>query len=334
MLDEALERFARTGPEFGGGLSNHGPMAAEALVRLGHADAVPRWVGAYLPKLEDAAVHRRRITDWRADLGRRRRAGDWAAYFENELEEAPWQDVLARWWPRLLPGIAAGATHGVIRTAHAVRGVAEHDHPVRRTELAHALAYWAAAYAELPGRPEATGTLPLDAAVAALPSHDVDHSGLIVDSMTALSGAPAFPAAVAALRPPADPAAAVHELTAAFAGLFLRRGGRATITWIHSVTAPAAVASIVPHLPAATIRPTHDALWHVGAAIHSAFSRISPHEPLPAGPPPGRDDLAERAVAHGDEHVIKLTEACLREHALSGDPIFLHAAAAGLRRLS
>lgn len=28
-LDESLARLAVTGPEFGGGLSNHGPMAAE-----------------------------------------------------------------------------------------------------------------------------------------------------------------------------------------------------------------------------------------------------------------------------------------------------------------
>jgi hypothetical protein len=33
------------------------------------------------------------------------------------------------------------------------------------------------------------------------------------------------------------------------------------------------------------------------------------------------------AVATGDEHAIKLTEACLRLHAETPDPVFLHAAA-------
>ena len=33
-IDEALEMLEGTGPEFTGGLSNHGPMAAEALVAL------------------------------------------------------------------------------------------------------------------------------------------------------------------------------------------------------------------------------------------------------------------------------------------------------------
>ena len=48
MLDEGLSRLAVTGPEFRGGLSNHGPMAAEALVRLGRADAVEHWLDGYL----------------------------------------------------------------------------------------------------------------------------------------------------------------------------------------------------------------------------------------------------------------------------------------------
>lgn len=33
-IDEALEMLEGSGPEYTGGLSNHGPMAAEALVAL------------------------------------------------------------------------------------------------------------------------------------------------------------------------------------------------------------------------------------------------------------------------------------------------------------
>ena len=51
-LDEALERLGQFGPEFGGGLSNHGPMVVEALVRLGRSDAVASWVDDYVGRLE------------------------------------------------------------------------------------------------------------------------------------------------------------------------------------------------------------------------------------------------------------------------------------------
>ena len=54
VLDEAYERLHRTGPEFGGWLSNHGPMAADALARLGAADQVHRWVDGYARRVDAA----------------------------------------------------------------------------------------------------------------------------------------------------------------------------------------------------------------------------------------------------------------------------------------
>jgi hypothetical protein len=332
-FDEALQRFERTGPEFGGGLSNHGPMAVEALVRLGFEDAIPGWVSGYLPRLEDRPGAGGRIANWREALGDQRRVGDWTAYFEHRLTEAAWRDVLAEWWPRLVPGLAAGATHGVIRTAHAVRGMAELETGTRRAELAHALAYWAAAYHELPGTPRTAGRRSLEAAVAALPALAGPRTGLIKDNLGALATVPEFAGAVTALRPPVDVQAETHELARTFAGVFLARGRRAPITFLHAVTAPVAVASVLGELPVACRRPTYDALWQVTAAIHSAYSAGTTVEPPPSHDPPSAGDLAEQAVANGDEHAIKLTEACLREHTRTADPVFLHAAARGIELL-
>ncbi|MGH2577752.1 MAG: questin oxidase family protein, partial [Actinomycetota bacterium] len=108
ILDEAYERLHVTGPEFGGdeegdnGLSNHGPMAVEVLVRRGHEVDVPRWVDAYMPRLEELPEAGDRITGrtWRDALGDGRRVGDWTAYFSNQMTEHQWRDVLATWWPR------------------------------------------------------------------------------------------------------------------------------------------------------------------------------------------------------------------------------------------
>ncbi|MGH3771525.1 MAG: hypothetical protein ACRDRW_09040 [Pseudonocardiaceae bacterium] len=68
--------------------------------------------------------------------------------FERELAGEPWADVLARWWPRLLPGMSGALTHGMIRTAHAVRAIAlaSDDDRLQRDKLAHGLGYWAARY--------------------------------------------------------------------------------------------------------------------------------------------------------------------------------------------
>jgi hypothetical protein len=334
-LDEGLNRLAATGPEYGRGLSNHGPMAAEALVRLGRADAVEHWLDGYLRRLDGPPRPADRVTDetWRDALGKLNRVADWEAYLRAELANEPWRDVLARWWPRLLPGVAAAATHGIIRTSHAARSLAaaedaESSGP-RHDELARALAYWAASYVELPGGARPGGDLDVAAAVRALPVlPEPPAGGLIsVRLTTGLAAQPGFGAASARLRPPADPAAALRDLAAEFTRIFLGYGRGQPITFLHAVTAPVAAYSALPLLPPGLARPTYDALWQVAAALYSVHAGGVAPEPLPAVPPPPPDDLAGLAVASADEHAIKLTEACLRLHAELPDPVFLHAAA-------
>ncbi len=123
ILDEALERLHTSGPERLGRLTNHAPMAVEALTARGRPEAVHKWLDLYAPKLEEFPARVAPVTDadWHTALGDPRRAADWIAYFHRQLDEHPWREVLARWWPRLLPGMYGGSTHPVIRVGHAVR---------------------------------------------------------------------------------------------------------------------------------------------------------------------------------------------------------------------
>jgi hypothetical protein len=331
VLDESLARLAATGPEFGGGLSNHGPMAAEAMIRLGRPDDVEPWLDRYIRRLEEPPRPADRITDqtWRDALGVRRRVADWELYLRDQLADQPWQQALARWWPRLVPGLAANATHGIIRTSHAARSLAAAESSERLDELARGLAYWAAGYLELPGAPGSGGDLDLDAAVSGLPvaAGPVPPGPITARIRAGLAGEPRFPAAVAALRPPAYVPADLHTLATAFAGVFLVYGRRQPIAFVHAVTAPVAARSVLPLLPADLARPSYDALWQAAAALYSAFAADTVPEPVPAAAPPAPDILADQAVATGDVHAIKLTEACLRLYAELPDPVLLHAAA-------
>jgi hypothetical protein len=336
VLDEGLSRLAATGPEFRGGLSNHGPMAAEALVRLGRANAVEHWLDGYLKRLEDAPTPGDRVTDatWRDALGKLNRVADWEVYLRAQLAEEPWRDILARWWPRLLPGVAAAATHGIIRTSHAARslaGAGEAGDEERRDELARALAYWAASYVELPGGARPNGTLNAAAAIRALPVLDGPAPGdMITDRLkNGLPRLPGLSSALAALRPPAgnDTGRDLRDLAGEFTRVFLGYGRGQPIVFLHAVTAPVAAYSVLPLLPRQLARPTYDALWQVGAALYAVHAGGVTPEPLPAASPLAPGDLADLAVATGDEHAIKLTEACLRLHAETPDPVFLHAAA-------
>ena len=221
--------------------------------------------------------------------------------------------------------MAAAATHGIIRTSHAARSLATaEEDDQRRDELARALAYWAASYLQLPVTARPGGTLDPATAIRELPVLDrPDRGGMITARLEeGLPRAEGLDNAVAALRRPAA-GPGLRALAAEFTRVFLGYGRAQPITFLHAVTAPVAAYSALPLLPPELARPTYDALWQVGAALYAVHAGGVTPEPLPATTPPQAEDLADRAVATGDEHAIKLTEACLRLHAEIPDPVCL-----------
>ncbi|MFF5054323.1 hypothetical protein ACFY1S_14185 [Micromonospora sp. NPDC000663] len=335
ILDEAYERLHRTGPEYEGWLSNHGPMAVEALTRHGHQQRVHRWLDGYLGRLDELPRGLHPIADWRTALGDAKRAGDWLAHFDSELREHPWREVLGTWWPRLLPGIAAGATHGVIRVGHAVRALeADDTTPHRITELAQALGYWAARWQPVPGADRlvadptaAREQVDIDAALAGVPRID-DQSGGVRDRLGRLARVPRWEPALAALRPARTPAEAQRGLTTLVhrAGLnYLRYGHASPVMLVHAVTAPTAVLRTLPALDRALWAPSLAAAWAATAAMTSVYAPtdgIAPPTVTAATPA----EVFARAARHGDEHVVKLADAVLDAHAATGDERLLTAA--------
>ncbi|GAA2066639.1 questin oxidase family protein [Streptomyces albiaxialis] len=315
-LDEALERLHRTGPEREGWLTNHAPMAVEALVRHGQAGTVHRWLDRYRDKLEDMPAPTGPVTEanWREHLGDPRRLADWALFFTRQVEERPWRDVLAEWWPRLLPGISGAATHPVIRTGHAVRTLLSEEEArsgattrPRRAELGHALGYWAARHLTLSGVRELPAPRSAAAGLDAVPLVE-DQSGGIVARLERIAGLPARPG-----PQDLDAAAAEAEIAGVVRAATLRYATHAhgsPVMLVHAATAPNAVLRTLPALPPGLWGPSLDAAWTVSAAVTAVYG---PSEPAPA-PDPGRatpEDVFARAVAHGDEHVIKLADTAL-----------------------
>ncbi|MGE5828091.1 MAG: questin oxidase family protein [Micromonosporaceae bacterium] len=332
-LDEALLRLHETGPEFAGWLSNHGPMVAEAMVRRGHGAAVHRWLDGYLTRLDQAplALDRIEADDWREALGDPTRLGDWRQFLLNELTEQAWPTVLATWWPRLLPGIAASATHGVIRTGHAVQGLRSGATPARVAELGHALAYWAARWQPVPTAAP-VGALAAASALAEVPRVPRQDGGINarLEQLGELDG---FVPALAALRPAsgrAEVATRLAEVVAAATRAFLTYERDGNIMLIHAATAPAAVLRTLPALPAQLWQPSLDAAWAASAALVAAYAGPQTPPPAPPEPVPDGDDAAAevfaRAVEHGDEHVVKFADTAADVHFRDGDPAALAAA--------
>jgi hypothetical protein len=288
-VGDAFERLAGFGPEWGPGFAFHAPMAVEAMAALGHGAEVPRWLAtnrqvrsysslppAHSPLRGDLEP------EWRAALGDFGRFTDWTRMFDVELAAAPWTDVVARWWPRLLPGLFGPLGHGMIRTAHAVRALDSVPAPTPALlhELAQGLAFWAARY----WAPRVPGP-----------------------------GASEL-AALAAGPPPADVRAGVFAVAVTGARILADRAPNPTVPLIHMITIPAAVDLALPALPAELHAQSYR---HAVAAAAATLAQFGAH--LGAAPlvPAGAElpDLAAcvgNAVDSGDEHAMKLADVCVR----------------------
>jgi hypothetical protein len=332
-LDDALTVFAATAPNYGQlGLANHGPMAAEALDHLGRPDAIEGWVAHYRSRLDAAPPPGVPLSDdaWPGALGDEARYPEWLALFERELADRPATAVVGEWVPRLLPGTVGAATHGLIRTAHALRGLGGADTPPRRLELASALAFWGSSYQELPGPPLLIGRQRVPEALAALPylPEDAPRQLLISDMVAQVTAiADEFEQGVSSLAGGAGSTVLLDQLASGGALAYLRNAdGGGAIGLLHSVTSPLACELLLPWLDAGD----HDAAlgyaWQAVAALHVAYA-LDRHGPAPARGASSSDALIDLAIASGDEHAIKLTEAALRAYKRCGDPTLLWAAA-------
>lgn len=275
--------------------AEHGPMVAEAISTLGRNAAVGPWVESYKanhrhlpPPPKKDAIDPANESNWRTALGAAPRMLDWLDLFRRELAVHPWQETIRTWAPRLLDGYIGGLTHGLIRSAHAVRAIPESGAtPAEREELARGLAYWASVYQQLP------------------PLSEGD--------------------------PPADPEQAISRHSARFARLLLAEGTRSGIPLIqlvHTVTSAEALRTLLPFLAREVAQRGVARIAQGSAAIAGRVTGRPPGEPEPQIPAAafGIDELIDRAIAHGDDHVIKFTEAALREDRLRPDPVYRAAA--------
>jgi len=332
-LDEALERFQARSFEYAGGLSNHGPMAAEALLQLGHPALIGGFVDLYEPRLPPAESGTPLCSDERAAaVGHADRLGDWRATFERELEADTWQAVLRRELPALVEGLFAAGTHGLLRLAHAVRGIEAKETTPRRLELAFGLAYWAGSYQRLPGLP---GRHPLaDRGPAEVLARSTglltQVTGFLLDDrVRALDGEPRFAAEVEALDPSGlEFEKFLGELCREAARLYLAKP-QARIAALHALTAPSALRLIADHLDEATRKRAACFALQAAAALHAITASEGPVTIVPEveALAESEDEIRYRAASSMQEHAIKFCEAALREHSIAPDPVFRLAAA-------
>ncbi|PWE18092.1 hypothetical protein DDZ18_00305 [Marinicauda salina] len=340
LHDRALEILRPYGPSLANGLFNHAPMVVEALAAMGRGGDALAWIEAERAGFQPRPSAQDPIdpAHWRETLGARERFEDWAVFFRAEIAERSWRAALDLWAQRLAPGYGAAAVHGVLRTAHAARALAAEATAPRLDELADALAAWAASYAELPVEAGAEcGDLdpePALGAVTPIAAELRPTGGSITGGLARLARARDFAAETARADLSGDADAIADALVLAFARLFLdaARDAYGAVVFTHAVTGAAAARNLLPLTGEATGRALLSGAWRTGCALKAVFLPADGEAAADLAVP-APDALAEAAVRHGDDHAIKLAEACLSSHARRPEPDLLRAGALALRLL-
>lgn len=283
---------------FRGQLSNHLPMAQQALLELGAPAArLQAWTEHYETFLEPRRCAPATGPATPADLGRPEREAAWAAHFAASIATVGASVTLREALPLLLPHAGAIAFHGLIRTAHAV--LAGHD-----GELAAGLAHWAAHALRLQTA-DAAAPLALPdwlQALQALPRPRPVPTGLISARLQAWGAAPGFAKVAGRLRHGPD---TLRDL-----GLLAARTYAATgnFTVLHLLTASHAMSVLEPWWPAPELPRGFSVAAAAGLLASGAAPALALDQP-PARPWP---TLLAAACAQDDAHVIKLTHAAWR----------------------
>lgn len=233
------------------------------------------------------------------------------------------------------PGIAAGATHGVIRVGHAVRALLDAETGPRVTELGHGLAYWAARWQPL--APPGTGPYPMTDARSALDAvpRVPDQRFGIRSRLAQLADLTRWPAVAAAVPGDATDDAPTR-LAAVVDAAVLRHGTHgyaAPVMLVHAATAPNAVLRTLPALPAALWQPSLAAAWAATAAVTAAYAPAGARA-LPPAAGPELGEVMARALDTGDAHAIKFTDTLSDAYARSGDPVLRAVAARSVEQIA
>jgi hypothetical protein len=304
-------------------LANHLPMVLEAMGRLG---ASPERLDAYATHYNSVhavppappAVAVLDETSWRSAIGQRERETDLRDFFIDVVSRIGGLAAIRQYIPVLAPGVAASATHGLMRLAYAV---------LRRdeNEIGIALGYWAATYLAFPpARPHAAPTGDPVALVMEMPAESsfrnvTVSSTLLWKWIEHMGTLPAFQGLLGRLRPDDGLLSKVRQ-----ASLILY-AGTMSFEALHAVTGSHWLRLVSPHLDAPGELVAR--WWEV---VLSLYPKIGMPELPSAGTlegwrklaVPTDAEIAAVAVASDDEHDHSLVFSALEEFKLTGDPLY------------
>ena len=261
--------------------------------------------------------------NWREFLGQREREGDYRDYFAAEVGRLGGTPAGLLYLPQLMPGIAASATHALMRMAYATMTDSDEETGV-------ALGYWASTYLSLgasrgakPSSDDPAETLTYMYEREAF-RHVEPERDLLWQFMRAVAHKPEF-------RPVVDMLAIGPEThdRAARASLALY-AGTLDFCALHAVTGMHWLRLMAPRTPDRATPLRY--FWQAIAALTPKidFPVLPSADELEAWrrmPLPDWPEIYREAVTRDDEHDLSLTFSSGEEFKHYGDPLYTYAAA-------
>ena len=296
--------FSGEFPDF---LANHLPMVLVAMHRLGGSDErLNAFFATYRDKNRLPPSPARVIpiarASWDASLGDRARESDYIAFFLSEVARTGARGAVASYLPRLLPGLAASATHGLMRLAYGVL----RDDP---EEIATALGYWSATYLELgvAGNDAPVTDDPAEVLLRMRPVESFRHVETELDLlwhfMRAMAAKPEFRPVVDSLAIGPKTAARMREASLAL------YAGTMDFCALHAITGCHWLRMLRPATP--DPEPALRYFWQAIAALYPliGFPELPDAEALEDWrrlPCPDWPEIEAAAVRSDDEHDLSL----------------------------
>jgi hypothetical protein len=319
-----LDANLRHPPEYRDQLTNHLPMVLHALHSLGASpQRMQDFYAGYSQRFLDrpvptpAALSHPRTVDWLALRGQVDAYPVLLTYFNDLVAREGVHGSLRQSLPDLMPGVAAAAFHGAIRTAHAVQ--AGH-----RQELAAALAYWAWRWQALEAPPVPDVLLGLDGWAPRLVQESLGwrSSGpLISIRMEHASQSTTYISLAGALAPAENLATRIRQLAGWAVDRYV---ASPNFTVLHMVTGLRALRKLLPW-----IEDSVEAQSLLARNILAAYmaAQVKPLDAPPVAAPHPWDAVIAAAITSDDDHVVKLVHACREEATVYGEGNYLRAAA-------
>jgi len=326
ILDILLSDNLSYSPVFGKGFANHVSMGLAALNRLGADDerlgGFTAESSAILEPIPEPLFEITR-SGFERRLGNISAFSSYLKYFKNLQKRSGLKDcgeIIREYLPILIPGLAGGAFHPLIRLAYAVEQNYTDD-------IIFSLAYFAASNGRLGSFPQG-GDMEFDpyAVLKAVRADRgmrlTDKRGLIYDHLKTSAGIIGFDSHVNGLR---IEESHLPVLASLVLEIYL---SRENIAALHGVTGTHAFRILLPYMT--DVKTALVSLWQAVVALYVANDAPELHVPQ-ADTVKSWGEIADEAVRSPDVHTIKFIYSSIEEDRLYNSRCYKIAA---LRRLA